>query len=129
MASGPCACGRPYARIRAIDGRREDYLRLRGRDGGLVNVHAGRIAAPLSGVAGLRQFQLVPTGDGLRLRVAIREGAAISDVTEGALRVVKASLTSAGAEVALVAVDVVDRIETAGTGAKQKLVGGVESSS
>ena len=28
MANGPCACGRPYARVASIDGRREDYVRL-----------------------------------------------------------------------------------------------------
>lgn len=122
MAVGPCPCGRPYSRIASIEGRREDYLRLPRRDGGFVQIHAARLGAPLSGVAGLRQFQFVPTGEGLRLRITVRQGASPDDVARAALRVVKASLASARARVET-AVDVVDRIETVGTGAKHKLVG------
>src|SRR5262245_24010486 len=38
-ASGACSCGRPYARVTAIEGRREDYMVLRARDGGYIRLH------------------------------------------------------------------------------------------
>ena len=75
VESGPCACGRPYARVTAIEGRREDYMTLRALVGGTIRIHAGRLRAPLAGVPGLRQFQVVPGENHLTLRMSVRSGA------------------------------------------------------
>jgi len=125
IADGVCECGRPDARIASIEGRREDYLQLRSQHGGTVRVHAGRLKAPLSGVPGLRQFQLIPEGNGLRLRITVRDGREPTEVMARAARAVEDSLEGAGAEIEAVAVEVVDRIEPVGTGAKEKLVAAV----
>ena len=116
-----CACGRPYARVTAIDGRREDYMTLRARDGGHIRIHAGRLRAPLAGVPGLRQYQLVPMTERLSLRLSVRDDAAVETTKALATEVVRAALRSAGADV-MVTTQVVDSIERAGTGAKEKLV-------
>jgi phenylacetate-coenzyme A ligase PaaK-like adenylate-forming protein len=63
LADAACACGRPYARITAIEGRREEVLHLPRRGGGRVEVHALRLLSPLIGMPGLRQYQL-PTANG-----------------------------------------------------------------
>ncbi len=41
-----CACGRPYKRIVAMEGRREEVLQLPAHGGGHVEIHAGRLWSP-----------------------------------------------------------------------------------
>jgi phenylacetate-coenzyme A ligase PaaK-like adenylate-forming protein len=117
----PCACRRPFARVTSIEGRREDYIGLRATGGGDVRVHAGRLRAPLAGVPGLRQFQLVPVFDHLRLRITVRDGARVDDVVAAAERTVRETLDGVGADVG-VSTEVVDTIERVGSGAKERLV-------
>ena len=119
--SGPCACGRPYARVTAIEGRREDYMTLRALTGGTIRIHAARLRAPLAGVPGLRQFQVVPGEDHLTLRMSLRSGAAVDRTRASAERVVRGALREMGADV-LVTTELVESIKGAGTGAKEKLV-------
>jgi len=121
LETSGCRCGRPYARVTAIDGRREDYMVLRALGGGRIRVHAGRLRGPLAGVPGLRQYQLVPMEECLTLRLSIRSDANAAITRASATDVVQAALTEAGADV-VVTTDVVDVIERAGTGAKERLV-------
>lgn len=57
LEPAPCACGRPYARIRDIGGRQGDVLRLPGNDGGEVSIAPAQITACLRGTA-IRQWQV-----------------------------------------------------------------------
>lgn len=71
----PCPCGRPYPLLHAAEGRRDDILALKGRDGRPVAVHPLQFA-PVAQAGEVREFQVVEEEDGLRIRVALREGAA-----------------------------------------------------
>jgi len=122
MADGPCPCGRPFARVASIVGRREEYLSLRAGGGGDVRVHAGRLLSPLAGVEGLRQFQIVPASERLRLVVSVRDEARSEDVAAAAAATVRKALRDVGADVH-VTTEVVDQIDRVGTGAKERLVG------
>jgi len=126
MADGPCTCGRPFARVASIVGRREEYLLLRANGGGDVRVHAGRLAAPLAGVRGLRQFQIVPAFDRLRLVVSPRDEARREDVAAAAAATVRRALGDVGADVQ-VTTEVVSEIDRVGTGAKEQLVAAANS--
>ena len=121
LVSAPCPCGRPYARVTAIDGRREDYMTLRALQGGTIRVHAGRLRAPLAGVPGLRQFQIVPGVERLTLRLSVRDDTDTEGVRRSAAQIARDALRELGAD-AVVAVELVDAIERAGTGAKERLV-------
>jgi phenylacetate-coenzyme A ligase PaaK-like adenylate-forming protein len=131
MADGPCPCGRPFARVASIVGRREEYLSLRANGGGDVRVHARRLAAPLAGVRGLRQFQIVPAFDRLRLVVSVRDEARLDearleDVAAAAAATVRGALRDVGADVQ-VTTEVVSAIDRVGTGAKEQLVAAANS--
>jgi phenylacetate-CoA ligase len=126
MANGSCPCGRPFARVASIVGRREEYLLLRANGGGDVRVHAGRLAAPLAGVRGLRQFQIVPAFDRLRLVVSVRDEARPEDVAAAAAATVRRALRDVGADVQ-VTTEVVSAIDRVGTGAKEQLVAAANS--
>jgi phenylacetate-CoA ligase len=65
----PCPCGRSLLRLRSLDGRAEDVLRLGG-----VTVHPLQFSL-VTADPDVREFQVVQKGDSLRLRVALREGA------------------------------------------------------
>ena len=121
LATGGCACGRPYARVTAIEGRREDYMTLTALGGGCVRIHAARLRAPLAGVPGLRQYQVVPAPDRVVLRLSVRSDADVSATRASALAVARKALRDAGADTS-VTTEVVDTIERAGTGAKERLV-------
>jgi phenylacetate-coenzyme A ligase PaaK-like adenylate-forming protein len=65
--SEPCPCGRSLLRVRALEGRAEDVLRLGG-----VTVDPLEFAL-VTADPDVREFQVVQEGDGLRLRVAALE--------------------------------------------------------
>lgn len=126
MADGSCPCGRPFARVASISGRREEYLWLRAIVGRHVRIHAGRLRSPLAGVEGLRQFQIVPAFDRLRLAVSVRDDARPEDVVAAAAATVRRALRDIGADV-YVTTEVVGEIDRVGTGAKELLVGAATS--
>jgi phenylacetate-coenzyme A ligase PaaK-like adenylate-forming protein len=70
----PCRCGRTLRRVRAIDGRADDVLTLPGGDGRRVAVLPAQFAV-VTADRDVREFQVVQTGDALRLRVALRDDA------------------------------------------------------
>jgi len=121
VKSGACRCGRPHARVTSIEGRREDYMVLRVRGGGTIRLHAARLRAPLAGIPGVRQYQVVPGADRLTLRLSLRRDADPEIARAEATDVVRSALRAAGADM-LVATELVDSIERAGSGAKEKLV-------
>ena len=94
---------------------------LRAHGGGRIRLHAARLRAPLAGVPGLRQYQVVPGEQQLTLRFSIRREADAEMVRAHAADVVRSALRTAGADM-LVTTELVDVIERAGTGAKEKLV-------
>jgi phenylacetate-CoA ligase len=67
----PCPCGRSLMRLRSLEGRAEDVLRMGG-----VDVHPLQFAL-VTADPDVREFQVVQQADGaLRIRVALRDGAA-----------------------------------------------------
>ena len=65
----PCPCGRNLMRVRSLEGRAEEVLRLGG-----VTVHPLQFAV-VTADRDVREFQVVQEGNALRLRVALRNGA------------------------------------------------------
>jgi len=122
LAEDPCACGRPYARIVAIEGRREEVLRLPRRGGGRVDVHAFRLLSPLIKMPGIRQYQLLFGADGLTIKVAVRDGESRDGIQAAVERSIRGALMEFDAAETAVAVEIVQTIERSGTGSKIKLV-------
>ena len=123
LAEGPCQCGRPHLRLASIQGRREEVLRLPARNGGHVEVHAGRLGGTLLRMAGIRQYQLIPSPpSGLMARVVLRDPSQAERILPSAHHALKAELEQAGVALDVVQVDAVDEIGRVGTGAKQKVV-------
>jgi phenylacetate-CoA ligase len=99
----PCPCGRTLLRLRELEGRSEDVIRLRG-----VAVHPMQFA-PLSSDPDVREFQVVQEGERLRIRLALRAGA------NGAAARLQATLAErlrkAGIAEPAIEVEVVERLE------------------
>jgi phenylacetate-CoA ligase len=70
----PCACGRTLIRARAIEGRSDDVLRFPARDDGEVAVHPIEFGV-VTRDRGVREFQVVQEGTGVRILVVPRRGA------------------------------------------------------
>ena len=120
----PCPCGRPYGRIASLDGRREDTLTLLAPDGGQVRLHAGRLRAPLDGIPGVRQYQLVQrSADSILVRITVRRGADSGDVAASTWSTIEHELRRAGVRPGILDIEVVDAIERRGIAAKECLVG------
>jgi phenylacetate-coenzyme A ligase PaaK-like adenylate-forming protein len=75
MAAEPCPCGRPFRLLRGIEGRNDDILHLPAAAGGTVAVHPLALRGALAGIPGLAQYKVVQDTGGLRVRVALRQGA------------------------------------------------------
>jgi phenylacetate-coenzyme A ligase PaaK-like adenylate-forming protein len=110
----PCPCGRSLMRLRSLEGRAEDVLRLRG-----VVVHPLQFAL-VTADPDVREFQVVQEGDGLRLRVALRDGA---DAAPERLRTrLGARLEELGVPQPAVEVETVDALERTAGGKLQMVV-------
>jgi phenylacetate-CoA ligase len=110
----PCPCGRSLMRLRSLEGRAEEVLRLGG-----VTVHPLQFAL-VTADPDVREFQVVQVGDGLRLRVALRAGA---DGAPARLRTrVGARLQELGVARPSVEVEAVDALERSSGGKLQMVV-------
>ena len=122
LADGACACGRPYIRIAKIEGRREETLCLPSREGGCIEIHAGRLRSPLIRTPGIRQFQIVQGNDHLTIMVSIRDAARGEEISAAIRRDVQDTLARAGVAEIDLRIQLVESIALAGTGAKEKLL-------
>jgi putative adenylate-forming enzyme len=122
LTSEPCGCGLPFARIRTIDGRKEEVLQFPGRHGGGISVHAGRLRSPLLRTAGVRQVQLVPLTDGLEILIVVEPGHDPDATCSRAEEAVRSTLADLGAATSVQA-RAVEQIMRTGAGAKEKLIG------
>jgi phenylacetate-CoA ligase len=94
LDSAPCACGRVTKRIVSVEGRRDDVVYLRGAEG-RVAVHPMQFAA-VSKDPDVREFQVVQTGQRLRVRVVLRDGARADEVSARVERKLTGRLESLG---------------------------------
>jgi phenylacetate-coenzyme A ligase PaaK-like adenylate-forming protein len=80
LSDEPCPCGLPFRRILAIEGRREELLRLRKPDGQTVRVHPFVIESPLEEMVDVRRFQISSDekGDVLIVVVPVSEETGLS---------------------------------------------------
>ncbi len=76
LSDAPCPCGRPFLVVEKIDGRSEDLLRLRARDGRGVALHPVFVHALMDGVD-VAGWQLVVAETDLSLLV-VNPGASFS---------------------------------------------------
>jgi phenylacetate-coenzyme A ligase PaaK-like adenylate-forming protein len=114
MDPEPCPCGRSLMRVASLDGRAEDVLRLGGVS--VHPLHFGLVTADPD----VREFQVEQEGDGLRLRLALRDG---SDGAEERLGDgVRAQLAELGVPQPQVSVERVDALERSPAGKVQIVV-------
>jgi phenylacetate-coenzyme A ligase PaaK-like adenylate-forming protein len=102
----PCPCGRTLLRVRALEGRTEDVLRLPGRDAP-VAVHPMQFSV-ITADREVREFQVVQDGAALRLRVALRDGSDASAASERLRAGVAARLERLGVREPAVRVELCD---------------------
>jgi phenylacetate-CoA ligase len=98
-----CPCGSPFPAIQ-VRGRRDDVLRMAGRDGREVAVLPLAIGAALESAPGVHRGQILQTGPlTLRVRLETEARASVEDVWAAVLGNVRAFLAAQGlADVELV---------------------------
>jgi phenylacetate-coenzyme A ligase PaaK-like adenylate-forming protein len=114
--SAPCPCGRTLRRMRSIDGRADDVLVL-----GDVAVHPLQFGV-VTADRDVREFQVVQRGDRLRLRVALREDAAVAEATHRLRERVAERLADAGVRDTVIEVETCAGIERPPHGKLQMIV-------
>lgn len=112
LVSERCACGRPFVRLEAVEGRTEDVLRLPSVNGGEVEVHPNVLHDVLDAMpVGQWQVRRTPRA----LTVLITDPQDGFDAADVAARV-HAALTHAGAATMPVTVEEVQRITKTAVG-------------
>lgn len=102
----PCACGRPFMRLVEVQGRADDILHLPTSAGGSVAIHPMVVRSPLAAARGVAQYQVVRDASGVRVALALRNGADADATVADVRRDLTEALRAAGAEVPVeVAVD------------------------
>ena len=104
----PCPCGRSLMRLRSLEGRAEDVLRI-----GDVAVHPLQFGI-VTADPDVREFQVIQEGEALRLRVALRNGAEGAEERLGER--VRGRLAELGVERPEVSVERVDALERSPAG-------------
>ncbi len=90
IAAEPCPCGRTLRRLRSIDGRDNDTLRIGG-----VRVHPQRFGL-LGRDEEVRAYQVVQEGDGVLLRLVLAAGAEPGPALDRLAEAVRGELRGAG---------------------------------
>jgi phenylacetate-CoA ligase len=103
-----CPCGRTLRRLRTLDGRSADVIRI-----GRVAIHPMQFA-PLTADPDVREFQVVQQGERLRVRVALRTGA--NGAAARLRTVLTEQLREAGVAEPAIVVEVVERLERSAAG-------------
>ena len=119
LETGPCPCGRAFARVTAVDGRADDVLQLPALGGATVAVHPIAIRSPLSAVAELRRYKVIHDREGLRVLVELRAGG--DEVGERVATVLRDGLAKAGADVRP-RVEIVDELADGSGSGKFRLI-------
>jgi phenylacetate-CoA ligase len=122
VADEPCACGRTFRRIVALEGRSDEILEMQRRGGGTVKVHPIHLRSPLAAEPAVAQYQIVQTDCGLDVTLALVRGAAGVDVAAGIERALREKLESLGALTPAIRVALVERIEREEGAGKFKLI-------
>ena len=110
----PCPCGRTLMRLRSLEGRAEDVLRI-----GDVSVHPLQFGI-VTADPDVREFQVVQEGDAVRLRVALRNGSQGAEERLG--ECVRGRLAELGVERPQVNVERVKALERSPAGKLQVVV-------
>jgi phenylacetate-CoA ligase len=110
----PCPCGRSLTRLRSLEGRAEDVLRI-----GDVAVHPLQFAI-VTADPDVREFQVVQDGRALRVRVALRNGSVGAEERLGAR--VRDRLAELGVPRPEVSVERVEALERSAGGKLQVVV-------
>ena len=114
----PCACGRTLPRLRGVQGRLDEVLRLPGASGATVPVHPTQFSI-VAGDPAVREFQVRQRGSRLLLRLVLHDGAA--DAPDRIARAVTERLSALGVEHPAVDTAVTESIERTPAG-KLRLV-------
>jgi phenylacetate-coenzyme A ligase PaaK-like adenylate-forming protein len=119
----PCACGRTFVRLAAIDGRADELLDLPAAAGGRVRVHPLTVRGPLAAVAGVAEYQVRNAGDARTGLVVPPEDADGGGLRSAVATRVAGALRDAGARDATVGVELVGALERdAGPGKRRLFV-------
>lgn len=118
--SEPCQCGRTLRRLRSVDGRADDVLRLPGRRGS-VTIHPLQFGVVTSDRE-VREFQVVQQGERLKLRLALREGAASDEASRRLRERVSERLAELGVSAPAVEVEICEAIERPPSGKARVVV-------
>ena len=117
----PCACGRTFRRITAIEGRSDDILELPAAAGGTVRVHPIHLRSPLAAVPAVAQYQITQQAAGLDVLLALAPSAG-GDVAGVVERTLSAKLATIGVARVPIRVQVVAHIPRESGAGKLKLI-------
>jgi phenylacetate-coenzyme A ligase PaaK-like adenylate-forming protein len=117
----PCPCGRTLRRMHAVEGRADAVLRLPGAGAARVAVHPLQFGV-ITADRGVREFQVLQRGDGVRVRVVARGGEPPEAVAARLRERVGARLTSLGVREPAVEVELCERLERPPAGKLQLVV-------
>lgn len=106
----PCPCGRPFPLLRSVAGRNDDVLQMPTAGGQTVAVHPLHFA-PVAKAAEVSEFQVVQEGAALRVRVALRSGAAPDAVERKLHRELSSELRRIGIDDPAIRLEFCPRIE------------------
>jgi phenylacetate-coenzyme A ligase PaaK-like adenylate-forming protein len=123
FAKEPCLCGRPHARLMAIQGRAEEMLELPAKAGGTMRVAAVRFRDPLLLNVAVRQYQYSTAPGKLQLRVVLAPDTRDPEaVLESLSQAIGSQMAQVGAEAAALAITQVERIDRTAHAGKERLV-------
>jgi phenylacetate-CoA ligase len=96
LTTAPCPCGRPHARLVALDGRSEEVLRMTGAGGQVVTVHPHTLKSPMAALSGLRQYKIIHHDDRLQVLIVLRDGTPADELPERIEETLGSALLAAG---------------------------------
>lgn len=118
---GPCACGLPFRRLAAVEGRADDVLRLRARDGELVQVHPIHLRSKIAANPQVVQYRATFFPNGVTVEAIPVDEANLMQVEADLVAVVTRFFTEQNLSPLPITIAIVDAMSREST-AKLKVV-------
>lgn len=111
MDPEPCPCGRPFRLVSEIEGRSDDIICLKDREGRDVAVPPALFDDPMEALMDIQEYRIVQEKDGLHLYVAVGDRASREGVERKIRDRLRESIMSSGAICPDICVRFVERVE------------------
>lgn len=109
-AKKPCPCGRPFSLVTNVEGRREDLLYLKAKDGKEITLSPMIAGLCVERVEGVKEYEIKHSADQIRVFLIPKKGLDRNGLAKRVQQELETELSRQGARPPAVSVEIIEKI-------------------